>query len=125
MEISQTLGITVSAKRVASEDLSAKTVKPDEDHVGSVVWQGPGSLQLPAERDCCAICNVELSVPVENEILMVEASSSVTLPVGVLLQPMVVPGKWVDVNHFPMFMHNESKRDTVIPIGTDGGNCVW
>lgn len=31
---------------------------------------------------------------------------------------MVTPGAAVDVNHFTVFVHNESLRDTVIPVGT-------
>ncbi|KAI3376829.1 hypothetical protein L3Q82_000403 [Scortum barcoo] len=31
---------------------------------------------------------------------------------------MVVPGAAVDVNHFTVLVHNESLRDTIIPVGT-------
>uniref|UniRef100_A0A8C2FI69 Gypsy retrotransposon integrase-like protein 1 n=1 Tax=Cyprinus carpio TaxID=7962 RepID=A0A8C2FI69_CYPCA len=31
---------------------------------------------------------------------------------------MVVPSSKVDVNHFPVLIHNESKRTTVVPVGT-------
>lgn len=31
---------------------------------------------------------------------------------------MVIPGATVDVNHFTVLVHNESLRDTVIPVGT-------
>lgn len=53
---------------------------------------------------------------------MVEASPSMTLPVGVLLQPMVVPSNEVDVHNFPVLMLNKFKRSTVIPIGTVVGH---
>lgn len=85
VDLAQTLGIAVDT---AAEDLSLNTAKltsectTAEDHVGSIIWQGPGSLNLPADGDCCAICSVELAVPLESEVLMVEPSPSVTLPVG-------------------------------------------
>lgn len=31
---------------------------------------------------------------------------------------MVIPGAAVDINHFTVLVHNESLRDTVIPVGT-------
>lgn len=31
---------------------------------------------------------------------------------------MVIPGAAVDLNHFTLLVHNESLRDTVIPVGT-------
>lgn len=125
VDLAQTLGIAVDT---AAEDLLLNTAKltsectTAEDHVGSVIWQGPGSLNLPADRDCCAICSVELTVPLESEVLMVEASPSVTLSVGVLLQPMVVSSNGVEVNNFTVLIHSESKRSTVIPAGTVVGH---
>lgn len=65
MDLAQTLGI---AANTAAEDLLLNTAKltsecaAAEDHVDSVILQGPGSLSLPAEGDCCAICSVELIV---------------------------------------------------------------
>lgn len=79
---------------------------------------GPGSLNLPPGAECCAICEVELNGPVGNDLLMVEASPVTPLPSGVLLQPMVIPGAALEVNHFTVLVHNESLRDTVIPVGT-------
>lgn len=56
-------------------------------------------MNLSTEEDCCAICIVEFSEAVENEVLMVEASLSMTLPVGVLLQTIVMP-KSINVGNF-------------------------
>lgn len=39
-----------------------------------------------------------------------------------LVVPMVVPHSEMDVNHFPVLMHNESLKDTVIPVGTVVGH---
>lgn len=85
---------------------------------GEVKWMGPGSLNLPPGAECGAICEVELSGPVGNDMLMVEASPITPLPTGVLLQPMVIPGAALDINHYTVWVHNESLRDTVIPVGT-------
>lgn len=52
-----------------------------------------------------------------KDMLMVEASPVTPLLSGAL-QPMVIPGAAVDVNHFTVLVHNESLRDTVIPVGT-------
>lgn len=45
-----------------------------------------------------------------------------TLPIGVLLQAMMVPSTGVDVNNFSLLIHNESKRSTVILVGTVVGH---
>ncbi|KAJ8385585.1 hypothetical protein AAFF_G00184470 [Aldrovandia affinis] len=83
---------------------------------------GPGPLTVPAGGECRAECSVELEKPLDNEVLMVEASDEFSLPAGVLLQPMIVHSLEVDVNHFTVVMHNESVRDTVIPVGTVMGH---
>ncbi|KAI3374517.1 hypothetical protein L3Q82_021004 [Scortum barcoo] len=115
VDIGQTLGIQAKTSVSLPNQL---TLDGEEDEVGSVKWMGPGSLNLPPGGECCAICEVELKRPVDKDILMVEASPVTPLPSGVLLQPIVVPGAAVDVNHFTVLVHNESLRDTVIPVGT-------
>ncbi|KAL0196751.1 hypothetical protein M9458_005291, partial [Cirrhinus mrigala] len=124
VDIAQTLGITVdgSATEFPSLITTQLTSDSSDDHVGSVIWGGPGSLTLSAEGDCCAICKVELTEEVGNQVLMVEAPPSVTLPLGVLIQPMVVPSRMVEVNNFPVLIHNESKRTAVVPVGTVVGH---
>lgn len=115
VDIGQTLGI--KAKTPASLP-DQSPLDGEEDEVGCVKWMGPGSLDLPPGGECCAICEVELRRPVGKDMLMVEASSVTPLPSGVLLQSMVVPGAAVDVIHFTVLIHNESLKDTVIPVGT-------
>lgn len=120
VDIAQTLGINLGP---VSEELSCDTAKvPSEDGVGSVRWIGPGPLSLSPGGDCVAICKVELIEPLGKEVLLVEAPPDSTLPIGVLLQPMIVPHSEMDVNHFPVLMHNESLKDTVIPVGTVVGH---
>jgi hypothetical protein len=79
---------------------------------------GPGSLTLPSGGECCAICEVELTKPLDQDLLMVEASPTVPLLSGVLLQPMVMPSSAVDEDHLTVLIQNESLKDTVIPVGT-------
>ncbi|XP_052469911.1 uncharacterized protein LOC128026690 [Carassius gibelio] len=121
VDIAQTLGINVDS---VSEELSCDParISGEDEGVGSVRWLGPGPLSLSPGGDCVAICNVELNEPLGEEVLLVEASPDATLPVGVLLQPMVVPHSEMDVHHFPVLMHNESLKDTVIPVGTVVGH---
>ncbi|CAI5678658.1 unnamed protein product [Oreochromis niloticus] len=90
----------------------------DEGGVGWVKWVGPSSLSLPAGRCCHAICRVELEEPLTKGILMVEASPTIPLPAGVLLQPMVLPSSALEVDHFVVAVQNQSSRDIVLPEGT-------
>ena len=119
VDIAKTLGIRAD-EHIRSIDPG--TGEGGEDEVGCVKWMGPGPLTLPAGADCRAECHVELEKPLDNEVLMVEALDEVSLPAGVLLQPMIVHSVEVDVNHFTVVMHNESVRDTVIPVGTVMGH---
>ena len=114
VDIAQTLGIK-------AKDSVVRTVQPTtdsgEDEVGYVKWMGPGSLTLPPDGECCAICEVELKRPLGKDMLIVEASPTIPLPSGVLLQPMVVPSTAVD-DHLTVLIQNESLKDAVIPVGT-------
>lgn len=49
---------------------------------------------------------------------MVEASTTNTLPAGMLLQSIVIPSNAVDVNKFTVIVQNESLKDATIPVGT-------
>lgn len=115
VDIGQTLGIKAKASASLPDQ---STLDGEEDEVGNVKWMGPGSLNLPPGGECCAICAVELRRPVGKDMLMMEASPVTPLPSGVLLQPMVIPGSAVEVNHFTVLVRNESLRYTVIPVGT-------
>lgn len=81
-------------------------------------WENPGSLLLLAGGSSKAICKVELQQPLPNDILMVEASTTNTLPAGMLLQSIVIPSNAVDVNKFTVIVQNESLKDATIPVGT-------
>lgn len=114
VDLGQTLGI----KAKASVSLpNMPTLDGEEELIGRVKWMGSGSLNLPPGGECCIICKSELSGPVGNDMLVVEASPVTPLPSGVLLQPIVIPSAAIDANHFTVLVHNESLRDTVIPVG--------
>ena len=108
--IAQTLGIEAKKSIVHTEQ---PTTESEEDEVGCVMWMGPGSLTLPSGSGCCTICEVEWTKSQDKNMLMVEASPSVPLPSGILLQPMVVPSTSVDKDHFTVLLQNESLKDTV------------
>lgn len=114
VDIAQTLGIKAKNSICHTDQ---PTTEGEEDEVACVKWMGPGSLTLPPGGECCAICEVELKRPLGKDMLMVEASPTAPLPSGVLLQPMVVHGTAVD-DHLTILIQNESKKDTVIPVGT-------
>lgn len=88
------------------------------DEVRYVKWQGPGPLIIPAGCRYQAICKVEATEPLLDEILMVEAFSQNPLPADVFLQPMVIPSHAVDVNRFTVLIQNETLKDTTIPVGS-------
>lgn len=93
-------------------------LKDDDDDKVCVKWENPGSLLLLAGGSSKAICKVELQQPLPNDILMVEASTTNTLPAGMLLQSIVIPSNAVDVNKFTVIVQNESLKDATIPVGT-------
>lgn len=114
VDIAQTLGIKAKNSIVHTDQPS---IEGEEDEMACVKWMGPGSLTLSPGGECCAICEVELKRPLGNNLLMGEASPTTPLPSGVLLQPMVVHGTAVD-DQLTVLIQNESKKDTVIPVGT-------
>ncbi|KAK0148988.1 hypothetical protein N1851_010595 [Merluccius polli] len=114
----ETLGIRVDE---TVQNTTQVTCEGEED-IGCIQWMGPGPLTLPAGEECRAVCCVKMEKPLDNEVLMVDASPTDPLLAGVLLQPMVVPSSEVDVNHFRVVVRNESVRDTVLPVGTVMGN---
>lgn len=117
LDITKTLGIQVHCENMPKPPtLASPTI--DDDDVGCVTWQGPGSLTLPPGQDLQVSCKVEFMQEVDKEILMVDTSPSAPLPASVLLQPMVVPGNAVNVNNFQILVQNQSLRETVIPEGT-------
>ena len=115
VNIAETLGIRADDPPQSQTPLM---VEGEEEDVGCVTWMGPGPLTVPAGGECRATCQVELDKPLGKGVLMVEAPGDVPLPAGVLLQPMVMPSVAVDVNRLTVLMHNESLRDTVLPVGT-------
>lgn len=118
VNIAEVLGISTDEQ---VQDIAPLTGEGDEG-IGCVQWMGPGPLTLPAGRDCRVLCRVKLDKPLDRNVLIVDASTIDPLPAGVLLQPMIVPSSEVDLNHFPVLVHNESIPDTVLPVGTVLGN---
>ncbi|KAK0137368.1 hypothetical protein N1851_026432 [Merluccius polli] len=114
----ETLGI-----RVDETVQNTTQVTCEGEDIGCIQWMGPGPLTLPAGEECRAVCCVKMEKPLDNEVLMVDASPTDPLLAGVLLQPMVVPSSEV-MNHFRVVVRNESVRDTVLPVGTVMEICV-
>lgn len=114
VDIAQTLGIRA---RDSTLNIDQSAIEGEEDDVGCVKWMGPGSLKVPPGGECVAICEVELKRPLDKDMLMVEASHTLPLPSGVLLQPMVVPSTAVEEDHLTVLIQNASLRDTIIPVG--------
>lgn len=85
---------------------------------------GPGPLTLVPGKDLQVACKVDLTLPVEKEILMVDSPLSSSLPASVLLQPMVLPGHAVNVNNFRILIRNQSLKEASIPVGTVMG-CLY
>ncbi|XP_076830977.1 uncharacterized protein LOC143476602 [Brachyhypopomus gauderio] len=117
VDLAETLGI-----RTEEVVQPGPEIGEGEEDVGCIQWMGPGPLTIPAGRVCQAICQVVTEESFDQEVLMVDASPKLPLPAGLLLQPMVVPGPEVNVNHFRVVVRNESVRDTVLPVGTVMGN---
>lgn len=123
VDVERTLGFRVSV--VKDEPAFQSVAVPvHEDEVGCVRWLDPGPLNIPPEADTQVVCKVELLKPVEQEILMIDASPKAALPAGVFLHPMVVPSGALDVNSFRVLVKNECTRETSIPVGTVIG-CMY
>lgn len=123
VDVERTLGLRVSVKE-DEPALKSVAVPVFEDEVGCVRWLGPGPLNIPPSGDTHVMCKVELLKPVEQEILMIDASPKAALPAGVFLHPMVVPSGALDVNSFRVLVKNEYTRETSIPVGTVIG-CMY
>nr|XP_023659188.1 uncharacterized protein LOC111839473 [Paramormyrops kingsleyae] len=118
IDVAHAFGIqTRNADVKCSSNTSQPTVELDYE-VGCVKWQGPGTLMLGPGQEANVICKAKVKPDVSREILMVDASPIAPLPVGVFLQPMVVPGSAVEAVSFRVLVRNESSRQTVIPVGT-------
>lgn len=87
VDIAQTLGIRINGLVQSG----AMVVGEGDDAVGWVKLKGPGSLTVPASSDCCAVCSVNLSQPLDKKVLILEDSFKFPLPAGVLLKTMAVP----------------------------------
>lgn len=125
LSVANTLGIHSTCPEKEGDRNTELLKEEDDDDVGCVKWEGPGSLLLTAGSSCKVICKATLKQPLPNEILMVEASSINPLPAGVLLQPLVIPSNAVDTNQFVVLVQNESFKDATILVGTIMGRlCI-
>ncbi|KAI3361647.1 hypothetical protein L3Q82_002012 [Scortum barcoo] len=99
--------------------------KEEDDDVGYVQLEGPSPLTLPAATSGKVVCKVVLGKSLPNDILIVEASTTASLPSGILLQPMVIPSNAVDMNQLTVLVQNESQNEGTIPVGAVLGHlCV-
>lgn len=116
--IQNTFPETVKEKAI---DLSNE----EDDEIGCVKLEGRSSLVLPAGGSIKVVCKVVLGKSLPDDILIVEASSTATLPSGVMLQPMAIPSNAVDINRLTVVVHNESQKEVTIPAGAVLGHlCV-
>lgn len=123
--VAHTFGIQNTCPVRDKEKIMDWTKEQDDDKVGSVQLEGPSSLTLPAGGSGKVVCKVVLGKSLPNDILMVEASSTATLPSGILLQPMAIPSNAVDINRLTVLVQNESQKEVTIPVGAVLGHlCV-
>ena len=122
VDVTQTFGQSAFVSQKPFSSTSCQLSVQTEDEVGCVKWQGPGSLMLAPGQEADVACEVELKSKVDGEILMVDASTVAPLPAGVLLKPMVVPGRALYTHSCRVLVKNESLRETAIPVGTVVGN---
>lgn len=116
IDVSKTLGFRVSVHEGQCA-LKGAAVSTCEGEAGTVRWMGPGPLILPPACDTQVVCKVQLTKPVEQEILMVDSPSTASLPADVFLLPMVLPSGALDVNSMKILVKNEASRETSIPEG--------
>lgn len=119
---------TFGIQNTCPETDKGKTIdwsNEEDDNVGSVQMEGPSSLTIPAGSSSKVVCQVVLGKSLPNDILIVEASSTATLPSGLMLQPMAIPSSAVDINRLTVLVHNESQKEVTIPPGAVLGHlCV-
>ncbi|KAL2093139.1 hypothetical protein ACEWY4_010451 [Coilia grayii] len=89
-----------------------------EDPIGEVRWMGPGPLTIPARGERSVMCKVECKKPLKRDIVMVETPASVTLPAGVLTQPVVLPFSDLNANNFKVMIRNEALKEATMLVGT-------
>ncbi|KAK7884084.1 hypothetical protein WMY93_027207 [Mugilogobius chulae] len=125
-----TSGVPAHAFGIQSFCPSSETSNPiatqeEDDGVGFVKWEGPGSLTLSAGSSLKANCTVVLDQPLPKEILMVEASTNSPLPAEVFVQPMVIPSSAIEQSQCTVLIQNESLKNVTLPVGTIIGRlCI-
>ena len=110
-----TFGIQSHCPNSKSSDF---TPAQDDEVVGFVKWEGPGTLTVPAGSSVKANCSVMLNQPLPKEILMVEAPLNNPLPAEVLVQPMVMPSSLIEQNQCTVLIQNESRKNVTLSVGT-------
>ncbi|KAK7898151.1 hypothetical protein WMY93_019004 [Mugilogobius chulae] len=109
----------------SSETSNLTATQEEDDGVGFVKWEGPGSLTLSAGSSLKANCTVVLDQPLPKEILMVEASTNSPLPAEVFVQPMVIPSSAIEQSQCTVLIQNESLKNVTLPVGTIIGRlCI-
>lgn len=98
--------------------LSQSLLMDVEEHIGEVRWMGPGPLVVPASGKRAAVCKVNCKNPLKKDILMAETPHSVSLPAGVLIQPVVLTSSELNLNSFKVLMRNETTREAALLPGT-------
>lgn len=91
-------------------DACAPGLCGSDNVIGSQVrWTGPSPLAIQPQESCCALCHLQFCQPVSKGLLLTEASDSIPLPQGIMLQSIVsaVKGKI-----FSVLLQNETKKDT-------------
>ncbi|RVE74756.1 hypothetical protein OJAV_G00024780 [Oryzias javanicus] len=94
------------------------TTKDKDFPVAEVKWTGPGPLIIPPGTEQVIICKVIQKQDLGDSILISERAHSPALPPSVLVQPTVLFSKKLDPNQFLVLLHNESLKQTAIPMGT-------
>ncbi|XP_028853388.1 LOW QUALITY PROTEIN: uncharacterized protein LOC114800338 [Denticeps clupeoides] len=93
--------------------------KDDEaEAIGSVSWSGPGTLVLPPGGSSHAHCKVDFLTSVLKGDLLLDVSTELNIPAGVLVQSSVTRRSEIDVDSFSVVVQNESLKETVIQEGT-------
>lgn len=71
------------------------------------------------------VCKVVFGRSLPDDILMVEASSTSTLPSAIMFQPLMIPSNAVDSNRLTVLVQNEMQKKVTIPVGAVLGHlCV-